>query len=100
MFSTDIYTKAIAKFNNTIWFPFSTAVSKQDVRNFALFKDFKGPWSCRNSIRPKHQDTIDIKGKGVIRSWGATADLSFAMLREVMEAASAIRYDLGRWSQM
>ena len=96
MFSTDIYTKAIAKFNNTIWLPFSAAVSKQDVWNFALFKDFKGSCSCGNSIRPKHQDAIDIKGKGVIRPRVDTAGLAFAMLRDVMEAASAIRYGLDR----
>lgn len=71
-----IYTEAIAEFGNSIGFVLPTTICKENIRNLLLVKELQGPCAGRNGIGAKHEDTVDVKGEGIIQ--GRMMSIAFA----------------------
>jgi len=61
-----IDSEVMTQFSDPISLKFPTAIGKKDIRNLPIMQRFKSSCAGRDGIRPKHQDTIDIKCESII----------------------------------
>jgi hypothetical protein len=101
--STEIYVRSItqfggggyidsevmAEFSDPIRFKFPTTVGKKDIWNLPIMQRFKSSCAGRDGIRPKHQDTIDIKCESIIEFRIDDMEVPFPMVHR-MECIATI----------
>jgi hypothetical protein len=61
-----IYAEMFAEFGNAIGFVLATTVREENIRNLPLMKKFQRPCTRRNGALAKHENTVNVKGKGII----------------------------------
>ena len=79
----------MAEFSDPIRFKFPTTVGKKDIWNLPIMQRFKSSCAGRDGIRPKHQDTIDIKCESIIEFRIDDMEVPFPMVHR-MECIATI----------